>query len=66
LSGAKREEDSRHNCWVLANKRMDAALKAKGHHYRYVFAKRAGHTDGKVTLQMLPEALEWLWKGYKK
>jgi enterochelin esterase-like enzyme len=64
-NGSKRDEASLHN-WVLANERMAAALKAKGYHYRYVFAKGAGHTDGKVTRQTLPEALEWLWQGYPK
>lgn len=32
--------------------------------YRYVFAEVAGHTDGRVTRQTLPGALEWLWQGY--
>ena len=64
-NGSKRDEASLHN-WVMANERMAAALKAKGYHYRYVFAKAAGHTDGKVTRQTLPEALEWLWQGYQK
>jgi enterochelin esterase-like enzyme len=64
-NGSKRDEASLHN-WVLANQRMAAALKAKGYHYRYVFAKGAGHTDGRVTRQTLPEALEWLWEGYPK
>ncbi|HEY7116506.1 MAG TPA: alpha/beta hydrolase-fold protein [Tepidisphaeraceae bacterium] len=64
-NGAKRDEASLHN-WVLANQRMAAALKAKGYHYRFVFAKAAGHTDGRVTRQTLPEALEWLWQGYPK
>ncbi len=63
-NGAKRDEASLHN-WVMANQRMAAALKAKGYHYRYVFARGAGHTDGKVTRQTLPEALEWLWQGSK-
>ncbi len=63
-NGSKRDEASLHN-WVMANRRMAAALKAKGYHYRYVFAKAAGHTDGKVTRQTLPEALEWLWRGYQ-
>ena len=62
-NGSKRDEASLHN-WVLANQRMAAALKAKGYHYRYVYALGAGHTDGKVTRQTLPEALEWLWRGY--
>ncbi|HEY2585575.1 MAG TPA: alpha/beta hydrolase-fold protein [Tepidisphaeraceae bacterium] len=63
-NGAKRDEASLHN-WVLANQRMAAALKAKGYEYRFVFAKAAKHTDGRVTRQTLPGALEWLWKGYE-
>jgi len=62
-NGAKRDEASLHN-WVMANERMAAALQAKGYAYRYVFAEAAGHTDGRVTRQTLPGALEWLWQGY--
>jgi len=62
-NGANRDEASLHN-WVMANQRMAAALKAKGYAYRYVFAKAAKHTDGRVTRQTLPEALVWLWQGY--
>ena len=50
----------------MANQRMAAALKAKGYAYRYVFSEAAGHTDGRVTKQTLPGALEWLWEGYGK
>ena len=53
-----------HN-WVIANERMAAALKAKGYHYRFVFALGAGHVDRRVVDQTLPEALEWLWQGYR-
>lgn len=63
-NGSKLEEASYHN-WVMANERMAAALKAKGYPYRYVFAKAAGHTDGRVTRETLPSALEWLWADYK-
>ena len=62
-NGWDRDEASLHN-WVMANERMAAALNKKGYPYRYVFAKNAGHTDGKVTRQTLPAALEWLWQGY--
>lgn len=62
-NGSKRDEASLHN-WVMANQRMAAALKAKGYAYRYVFSEGAGHTDGRVTRQTLPGALEWLWQGY--
>ena len=50
--------------WVVANENMARVLAAKGYHYQFVFAKNAGHTDGKVKQQTLPEALEWLWQGY--
>jgi iron(III)-enterobactin esterase len=62
-NGWDRDEASLHN-WVMANERMAKELKKKGYDYRYVFAKNAGHTDGKVTWQTLPGALEWLWQGY--
>jgi enterochelin esterase-like enzyme len=50
--------------WVIANERMAAALKAKGYHYQFVFAKNAGHTDSKVMSQTAPQALEFVWKDY--
>jgi enterochelin esterase-like enzyme len=50
--------------WVLANENMAKALAAKGYHYQFVFARNAGHTDGAVKQQTLPEALEYLWQGY--
>ena len=50
--------------WVMANNRMAEVLKAKGYHYRYVFAQGAGHTDNKVQTQTLPEALLYVWQGY--
>jgi hypothetical protein len=43
---------------------MASALKAKGYHYQFVYAKNAGHTEGKVMSQTLPQALEYLWKVY--
>jgi iron(III)-enterobactin esterase len=51
--------------WVVANERMAQVLAAKGYHYQFVFARNAGHVDGRVKLQTLPEALEWLWHGYQ-
>jgi enterochelin esterase family protein len=62
-NGSKRDEASLHN-WVMANNRMAAALKDKGYHYRYEFARNAGHVDGRVVRQTLPGALVWLWRGY--
>ena len=59
----KDPESTFHNL-VLANTRMAAALKAKGYHYQFVLAKGAKHVDQRAVRQTLPEALEWLWKGY--
>jgi len=54
-------ESTYHN-WLLANVRMAAALKAKGYHYQFVYAKDAKHCDQRVIHQTLPAALEWLWR----
>ena len=56
--------DNMHD-WVLANENMAKVLAAKGYHYQFVFARNAGHTDRTVKLQTLPEALEYLWQGYR-
>ena len=56
--------DNMHD-WVVANENMAKALAAKGYHYQFVFARNCGHCEGSVKQQTLPEALEWLWKGYK-
>jgi iron(III)-enterobactin esterase len=56
-------KDNMHD-WVLANENMAKALAAKGYHYQFVFARNAGHCDGAVKQQTLPEALEYVWKGY--
>jgi hypothetical protein len=50
---------------VAANEIMARVLAAKGYHYQFVFARNAGHTDGAVKRQTLPEALEYVWQGYK-
>ncbi len=50
--------------WVVANEHMARVLAAKGYHYQFVFARNAGHSDRTVKQQTLPEALEWLWRGY--
>jgi iron(III)-enterobactin esterase len=52
--------------WVLANENMAKVLADKGYHYQFVFAVNAGHTDRTVKAQTLPEALEYIWQGYKK
>ena len=50
--------------WILANENLARALAAKGYQYQFIFARNAGHVDGKVKKQTLSEALEWLWKTY--
>jgi enterochelin esterase family protein len=61
---SKDPESTLHN-WVMANQRMAAAFKAMKYRYQFVFARDSGHVDGKVVRQTLPQALEWVWKGYK-
>jgi enterochelin esterase-like enzyme len=56
--------DNMHD-WVVANENMAKVLAAKGYHYQFVFARNAGHTDGAVKRQTLPEALEYVWQGYR-
>jgi enterochelin esterase family protein len=56
--------DNMHD-WVVANENMAKALAAKGYHYQFTFARNAGHCDRATKLQTYPEALEWLWQGYR-
>jgi enterochelin esterase family protein len=56
--------DNMHD-WVLANEKMARVLAAKGYHYQFVFARNAGHVDAAVKQQTLPEALEYVWHGYR-
>jgi enterochelin esterase-like enzyme len=60
----KDDEATLHN-WVMANQRMAAVLKAKKYRYQFLFARESGHVDGKVVRQTLPQALEWVWRGYR-
>jgi len=55
--------DNMHD-WVVANENTAKALAAKGYHYQFAFVRNAGHCDGNMKQQLLPEALEWLWQGY--
>jgi enterochelin esterase family protein len=56
--------DNMHD-WVEANERMAKVLAAKKYHYQFVFAENAYHVDRAVKMQTLPEALEYVWQGYK-
>jgi iron(III)-enterobactin esterase len=55
--------DMQHN-WIIANQRTAAALKRKGYHYRFVYAKSASHCDIGVRKATLPDTLQWMWQGY--
>jgi hypothetical protein len=48
-----------------ASFRMTAALKAKGYPHQFVFSEASGHVERSVEMQTMPEAFEWVWKGYK-
>lgn len=50
--------------WVNANELMAKVLSEKGYHYKFVFARNAGHTDRPTISELYPTALEWLWQGY--
>jgi len=56
--------DNMHD-WVVTNENMARVLAAKGYHYQFIFARNAGHVDGRVKQQTLAEALEWLWQDYQ-
>jgi len=56
--------DNMHD-WVVANEHMAQVLAAKHYHYQFVFAENAGHVDRPTKAQTLPEALEYVWQGYK-
>jgi enterochelin esterase family protein len=62
-NGYTMTEASHHN-WVLANQRVAAALKAKGYHYRFVYALGATHCDARPRQQTLPDTLQWIWRGF--
>ena len=44
---------------------MAKVLAAKHYHYQFLFAQNAGHVDRPTKAQTLPEALEYVWQGYK-
>jgi enterochelin esterase family protein len=56
--------DNMHD-WVVANEKIAKVLAARGYHYQFIFARNAGHVDYAVKQQTLPEALEYIWQGYR-
>jgi enterochelin esterase family protein len=61
---SKDDESTLHN-WPLANVRTAACLKAKGYPCQFIYCRGAGHVDGRAVRATLPQALEWVWKGYR-
>ena len=57
-------EETHHN-WVMAGRRTEEALKAKGYHHRFVFSLATNHCDSRVFQQTLADTLVWLWRGYQ-
>jgi enterochelin esterase-like enzyme len=55
--------DNMHD-WVQANENMAKVLTHKGYHYKFVFARNAGHTDRPTISELYPTALQWVWQGY--
>ena len=43
----------------------NAPTPKRRHQYQFVFALDAGHCEPKVRDQTLPEALQWVWRGYE-
>ncbi len=56
-------EETHHN-WVMAGKRTDAALTAKGYNHRFIYSLGTSHCDGRVFQQTLADTLVWIWRGY--
>ncbi len=56
--------DNMHD-WVVANENMAKVLAAKGYHYQFVFAATPATSTAPSKQQTLPEALEYVWQGYK-
>ena len=49
----------------MTRTRPVAAIVLISLHYQVVFARNAGHCDRPTKSQTLPQALEWVWKGFK-
>ena len=60
--GADLPEETWHN-WPLANRRLAAALAAKGYPYRFTFSLGGRHADRRGLEQTLPGALDQKFKG---
>jgi len=61
---ANDREETYHN-WVMAGKRTQAALQARGYQHRFVFSLNTRHCDGRVFQHTLADTLVWVWRGYQ-
>ncbi|MFO0816690.1 MAG: alpha/beta hydrolase-fold protein [Pirellulales bacterium] len=64
LQEGENDLDNLFGNWPLANRQMDAALKAQGYDYRFVMGD-GGH-NGKQGGALLPESLRWLFRDWKE
>ena len=56
--------DNQFGNWPLANQQMTAALKMQGYDYKFIYGE--GAHNSKHGGSIFPEALKWLWEGYRK
>lgn len=63
LQDGSNDLDNQHGNWPLSNKQMYAALMFKKYDVKFVFGEGAhsGNHGGSI----MPDALRWLWEGYK-
>ena len=62
LQDGTNDLDNLHGSWPLANRQMAAALKFTKYDYRFVMGT-GGH-NGRHGGAILPESLQWLWRGW--
>jgi enterochelin esterase family protein len=63
---AGQKENKFFNDTRLANENTYKEMAAKGYHVRYHYGLGAGHVDGNVMNQTMPENLIWLWRDYPR